>query len=304
MFGKLQKGIKGIFKKIKIKELSDKDLDPIIEDLINLLIRNEVAVQTAEELGRLMKEEFLKMEHSRFKTARPMVEEALTKAVLRILSHPEEANVDLISKVNEVKKEGRPMVILVLGINGTGKTTTIAKITHLLKKNEFSVVLAASDTYRSGAIQQLGIHAKKLNVRLISQDYGADPAAVAIDALDHAEAKNVDVVIIDTAGRMQNNINLIRELEKICRITDPDLKIFIGDSLAGNDVVRQAKEFQEAIGIDGIIMTKLDSDVKGGAVLSVAHSINKQILYLGVGQSYEHLQPFEPEFIVKQLLPD
>jgi len=305
MFDKLKNGINAIVKSIKVKELTEKDLDPIIKDLVELMIRNEVAVNTAEEIGDALRDELLHMEHSRFSSAQPMVEEALSKAVRRILEKPMEQleSVDLFKLIDEAKEEGRPFIICILGINGTGKTTTIAKLTNLLQKNNYSVVLSASDTYRAGSIQQLGSHAEKLGTKMIAHDYGGDPAAVAIDALDHAEAKHKDVVIIDTAGRMQNNVNLVRELEKIVRLTYPDLKIFVGDSLAGNDVIRQAQQFEKDIGIDGIIMTKLDSDAKGGAVISVAHVTSKPILFVGVGQSYDDLEPFDPDMIIKAVLP-
>ncbi len=304
MFGKLQKGLKNALKTIKIKQLESKDLDPIIKELINIMIRNEVAIETAESLAKILKEELISIEHSRFKSARPMVEEALRNSITRILTIPEENEVDLFKKLEQAKKENRPLIICMLGINGTGKTTSIAKITHLLNKKGYSVVLAASDTYRSGSIQQLGIHAEKLGVKMIAHNYGGDPAAVAIDAIDHAEAKGVDVVIIDTAGRMQNNINLIRELEKIIRLTEPDLKIFVGDSLAGNDVIRQVKQFDRDIGIDAIIMTKLDSDSKGGAVLSVVHTSNRPIMYIGDGQGYDDLSQFDKKIIVRLVIPN
>ncbi len=302
MFGKLKKGLQSVLKKIKIKELSDKDLDPIIQNFIDEMIRNEVAFETANAIGEALKEELLNIEHERFKSAKPMITEALTKAIYRILQVPPENEIDILKKIEEAKSRSEVYVILMLGINGTGKTTTIAKLTHLITANNYSVVLAAADTYRAGAITQLSNHAKKLGVKVIAQDYNADPTAVAIDAIYHAEAKGVNVVIIDTAGRMQNNVNLVRELDKIIRNTEPDLKIFVGDALAGNDVVRQASQFNEDIGIDGIIMTKIDSDAKGGGVLSVAHAISKPILFLGVGQGYSDLKKFEADFIVKQIL--
>ena len=305
MFEKLKSGLQTLVKKIKIKELSDSDLDPIISDLTEIMIRNEVAVDTAEAIGVVLKDELMNIEHSRFSSARPMVEEALQNSVRKILERPLKnlEAIDLFNRIEEAKEEDRPFIICMLGINGTGKTTTIAKLTHLLQNKGYSVVLSASDTYRAGSIQQLGSHATKLGVKMIAHNYGGDPAAVAIDALDHAEAQHKDVVIIDTAGRMQNNVNLVRELEKIVRLTDPDLKIFVGDSLAGNDVIRQAEQFEKDIGIDGIIMTKLDSDAKGGAIISVAHVTSKPILFVGIGQSYDDLVPFDPDLIIKEVLP-
>jgi fused signal recognition particle receptor len=304
LFAKLRKGMNSILKKISIKELSEKDLEPIIKELTDLMIQNEVGIAAAEQIGKNLKKELTSLEHSRFKDARPMVKEALRLSITSVLNDNDIPDIDLLSKINEAKGENRPFIICMLGINGTGKTTTMAKLANLFQKKKLSVVFAAGDTYRSGSIQQLGKHADKLGIRMIAHDYGGDPAAVAIDAIDHAESKGVDVVIIDTAGRMQNNINLVRELEKVVRLSEPDLKIFVGDSLAGNDVIRQASQFNQDIGIDGIIMTKIDSDAKGGAVISVAQSTKKPILFLGNGQSYDHLIEFDPDYIVKQVIPN
>jgi fused signal recognition particle receptor len=303
LFDKLQKGIKGIVKSLKVKEMSDKDLQPIISNLINIMIQNEVGLDTAEAIGKNLKQELISIEHARFKSATPMVSHALRNAIQDVLTVPKNNEVNLMSKLIDARKDGRPFIICMLGINGTGKTTTIAKLTKLFQNHGYSVVLAAGDTYRSGSIQQLGKHAENLNVRMIAHDYGGDPAAVAIDAIDHAEAKKIDAVIIDTAGRMQNNVNLVRELDKIIRLTEPDLKIFVGDSLAGNDVIRQVTQFNEDIGIDGIIMTKLDSDAKGGAIISVAHTSQKPILFIGNGQSYDDLIPFDPKIIINEVVP-
>ncbi|MHA2098648.1 MAG: signal recognition particle-docking protein FtsY [Candidatus Kariarchaeaceae archaeon] len=293
-----------ILKKISVKELSEKDLGPIIKELTDLMIQNEVGLGVAEQIGINLKKELTSLGHARFKDARPMVREALRLSIISVLRDDEIPEINILTKIADAKNEDRPFIICMLGINGTGKTTTMAKLANLFMKNKISVVFAAGDTYRSGSIQQLGKHADKLGIRMIAHDYGGDPAAVAIDAIDHAESKGVDVVIIDTAGRMQNNINLVRELEKVIRLSEPDLKLFVGDSLAGNDVIRQASQFNRDIGIDGIIMTKIDSDAKGGAVISVVQATKKPILFLGNGQSYDHLIKFDPEYIVKQVIPN
>ncbi|MCH8906866.1 MAG: signal recognition particle-docking protein FtsY [Candidatus Heimdallarchaeota archaeon] len=284
--------------------MSEKDLKPIVDDLINLMIENEIGHESAEIIGKELIAQLISIEHTRFKTAKPLVREALRNSIAKILEVDESRQVNLFEMIEEAKSEGRPFIICILGINGTGKTTTIAKLTKLFQNKNYSVVLAAGDTYRSGSIQQLGKHADNLGVRMIAHDYGGDPAAVAIDAIDHAEAKNIDIVLIDTAGRMQNNINLIRELEKIIRLSEPDLRIFIGDSLAGNDVIRQVKQFDKDVGIDGIIMTKVDADVKGGAVITVTHAANRPVLYVGNGQGYDHLVEFDPNLIVNQVIPN
>ena len=186
--------------------------------------------------------------------------------------------------------------------NGTGKTTSIAKVTNFLLKKGYSVVLAGSDTYRPGSIEQLEQHAKKLGVKMIKHDYGADPAAVAYDAISHAQSHGIDVVLIDTAGRIQTDRNLMNELAKIKRVVDPDLTVLVIDSLIGNDAVLQAEEFHNSVSVDANILTKVDADVKGGASLSVAHVTGKPIIFIGVGQEYKDLQLFEPQVFVDMML--
>jgi fused signal recognition particle receptor len=208
-------------------------------------------------------------------------------------------NLDLIQEIKN-KKE-KPYIIAFFGINGSGKTTSIAKIANMLKENRISCVLAASDTFRAASIEQLQQHADKVGVKMIKHSYGADPAAVAFDAIKHAKAKNIDVVLIDTAGRMHSNQNLLDEMRKIIRVAKPDLKIFVGESITGNDCVEQAKTFNEAVGIDGIILAKADVDEKGGAAVSVSYITKKPIMYLGVGQKYSDLQEFDSGIVVKGL---
>ncbi|MBR9703298.1 signal recognition particle-docking protein FtsY, partial [Candidatus Woesearchaeota archaeon] len=188
-----------------------------------------------------------------------------------------------------------------IGVNGSGKTTTLAKIANLLQEEDMRVIMAASDTFRAAAIDQLQEHADNLGVKLITQGYGADPAAVAFDAIKHAKAKFADVVMIDTAGRLHSNTNLMAELEKVIRVAKPDLKIFIGESITGNDCIEQAKEFDRLVGIDAIILSKADVDEKGGAAISVSYVTGKPILYLGTGQSYGDLTPFDKEKIIRSL---
>ena len=189
-----------------------------------------------------------------------------------------------------------------MGINGTGKTTTIAKVAQFFKDKKYSVVLAGSDTYRAGSIEQLEEHAKRLNLKMIKHQYGADPAAVAYDAISHAKAHGINIVLIDTAGRMQTNQNLMNELSKVKRVVKPDFTILTVDSLAGNDAVQQAEEFNKCVGIDATILTKVDADVKGGASLSVTYVTQKPILFIGVGQTYKDLEVFNPEKFVNMIL--
>lgn len=195
-----------------------------------------------------------------------------------------------------------PCIIVFVGINGTGKTTTIAKVASFLLGKKYSLVLAGSDTFRAGAIEQLEEHAKRLGVHLIKHQYGGDAAAVAFDAVQYARVRGINIVLIDTAGRMQTNKNLLMEMEKIIRVVKPDMVLFIGDSLAGNDAVSQAEEFSKSVNIGGSILTKIDADAKGGAAISVAYITKKPILFIGTGQRYEDLEPFKPETIINRIL--
>jgi len=188
-----------------------------------------------------------------------------------------------------------------LGINGTGKTTAIAKLTKRLQGQGLSVVLSASDTFRAGAIEQITIHADRLGSKVIKHQAGGDPAAVAYDALEHAKARKRDVVLVDTAGRMQTNANLMDEMKKIKRVVKPHLTVFVGDSLAGNDAIEQARTFEKEIGIDAVILTKIDADAKGGAALSIAHSIKKPIAFLCNGQGYDDIIKFDSQWMVDRL---
>jgi fused signal recognition particle receptor len=194
-----------------------------------------------------------------------------------------------------------PVVIMMVGVNGTGKTTTAAKIAQRLLNNNISVIAAAGDTFRAGAIQQLESHCENLGIRCISSQRGGDSAAIARDAIDSAKARGIDVVLVDTAGRMQNKTNLMNELNKVRKVTNPHLTLFVGDSLAGNDAVEQAKMFQEIMRFDGAVLTKMDTDAKGGAGLSIAYATGRPIVFAGVGQGYDDLLQFEPQWLLDQL---
>ena len=200
-----------------------------------------------------------------------------------------------------IKDKEKPVVIMFIGVNGSGKTLSIAKVATMLKDKGISSVMAAGDTFRAGAIEQLGIHADRVGCKIVKHGPGADPAAVAYDAIEHAKAKHKDVVLLDTAGRVQTNINLMDEMAKIKRVAKPDLIIFVGDALSGNDAVEQAKRFNEIVGIDGVILTKVDTDAKGGSALSVAYTIGKPLLFIGVGQEYEDQIPFDPEWMIENI---
>ena len=284
----------GLFAK-KIKEDS---LDEMLWELEVALMEADVALPVAEEIKQGVKDNLLGKKFSRGHTLEEVVELSLKDAVHNVL------------KLNEFDfdqwflERQRPVSIMFVGINGTGKTTAIAKIANRLQKQGFTVVMAAGDTFRAGAIEQLTIHADRLGCKIIKHNQDADPAAVAYDAIEHAKAKRRDCVLIDTAGRMQTNSNLIDEMKKIVRVAKPDLKVFVGDSLAGNDAVEQAKAFDEAIGVDAVILTKIDADSKGGAALSIAHTIGKPIAFVCNGQEYDDIIKFDSQWMLNRLFDD
>jgi fused signal recognition particle receptor len=293
MFDKLRKAFSNAAKTIGQKELSEKDLDDNLFDLQLALLESDVAQEVIDDLSARLKKELLGLKLERGQVAEDIIRSKLHNAIGEMLARC--GKIDLIEKIKAKREiKGGPFVMVFLGINGTGKTTTVAKISNLLRKNGISVVLAAGDTHRAGAIEQLSQHAKKLSLKIIMQRYGSDPSAVARDAIDYSRKHYVDVVLIDTAGRMQTAKNLMDEISKIVRVSKPDLKLFIGDSLAGNDTINQAREFFHYTNFDGAILTKTDADSKGGAALSIAYITSKPIVYLGVGQRYEDIIPFNP----------
>ena len=257
------------------------------------MLENNVAVEVIEKIKNDLKEDLVNKKIPR-KSLDIKVISSLKKSIEDLF------DVKQINLIKEISKK-KPYIIAVIGINGSGKTTTLAKIAHLFQQNKLEPVVAACDTFRAAAIQQLEEHTKKLGVKLIKHDYGSDPAAVAFDAVKHAQSKNKDVVLIDTAGRLHSDKNLMQELEKIIRVAKPDLKIFVGESIAGNDVVEQVKYFNDKVGIDAIILAKADIDEKGGAAISVSYITGKPILYLGTGQSYDDLTEFSKDKLIEQI---
>ena len=302
MFDKLRGAINNAVTKATTKELTDKNLSDAVWELQLVLIQNDVAVEVAEHICELTKEKILGSRTGRLENLTKLFRTAVYDSVIEVLTP--EYPLDLLEFAKKRKDEGDTTAILFVGVNGTGKTTTLAKLAHLYKKNGFSVVIAAGDTFRAGSIEQLEKHAEKLEIRVIKQDYGSDAAAVAYDAIAHAKARHIDVVLIDSAGRMQSNKNLIEEMKKMARVAEPDLKIFVGDALAGNDALSQAKEFNDAIGIDGAILTKVDADPSGGAALSVTFVTGRPVVYVGIGQGYEDLQRFDPEWLAQRLMSE
>jgi fused signal recognition particle receptor len=300
MFEKLKAGLKGLVNKVTTTELKTENLHPVLSEFKMNLAENDVAYPVAERICDEMEKRLNGVQVKRLEDRKQIVQKNLHEVLLEIMLTNDK--IDLLKAVKEKCQKNEPFVIVFVGINGTGKTTTIAKVAHLLAKKGYSVVLACSDTYRAGSIEQLEEHAKRLGIRMIKHKYGADPAAVAYDTISHAKAHGINVVLIDTAGRMQTNKNLMNELEKIKRIVNPDLTILTVDSLTGNDAVMQAEEFHKSVGIDATILTKVDADVKGGSALSVTYVTQKPILYIGVGQRYEDLEEFNPEKFVQMIL--
>lgn len=300
MFEKLRGALDTAVTKATTRELNEKNLVDAVWELQMVLIQNDVAVEVAEHICDLTKRKILGTRAGRLESLSRLFKSAIHESILEVLTpeHP----LDLIEFAREKKQKGEPTVVLFVGVNGTGKTTTLAKLANIFKKQGFSVIIAAGDTYRAGSIEQLEKHAERLGIRVIKQDYGADAAAIAYDAVAHAKARRIDIVLIDSAGRMQSNKNLLEEMKKIVRVAEPDLKIFVGDALAGNDALSQAKEFHNAIEIDGAILTKVDADPSGGAALSVAFVTGRPVVYVGIGQNYDDLKRFDPGWFAERLI--
>jgi fused signal recognition particle receptor len=294
-----EKSKKGFFSRLKSSftyKITEDSFNELFDDLEMLLLENNVALEVVEDIRKKLSEKLIGKEIKKSDLEKEIKTE-LKNTLNEIIIDPD----DPLDIIKLKKAEGKPFVILFFGINGTGKTTSIAKLTHLLKRNNISVVLAAADTFRAASIEQLQIHADKLKVPLVKHDYGSDPSAVGFDAIKYAEKHKINVVLIDTAGRMHTKSNLLAEMKKICRVTNPDLKIFVAESIAGNDAVEQAKSFNEMIEIDGSILSKADIDEKGGTIISISHTTKKPIFYLGTGQEYDKLELFNKQKFIEKL---
>jgi len=288
------------FQKIKKAisyQITKEDFNEIFEDLELLLLENNVALEVVEAIKDSLEKDLIGKQIKK-QDIEKEIKLSLKKSLEEIIIEPD----DIIETIKALKKENKtPFKVLFFGINGAGKTTAIAKFTNLCQKNNLSCVLAAGDTFRAASMEQLQIHADKLKVKMIKHDYGSDPSAVAFDAIKHAKTHNIDVVLVDTAGRMHTKDDLLREMEKIARVSDADLKIFVAEAIAGNDATEQAKAFNQAVEIDGSILTKTDIDEKGGTIISISHVTSKPILYLGTGQNYEDLELFDKKKFIDQL---
>ena len=292
MFDKLRSAFSNAAKSLSEKELNEKDIEDILFELEISLHESDVASEVIDEIKSDLKTRLIgtKVEKNEIEK---FVKDSLISTISSLFDTA--GKVDVFKLIDEKKKLGQPFLILFVGINGTGKTTSLAKMAYMLQQKKYSIVIAAADTFRAGAIEQLREHANRLNLKLVAQNYNSDPAAVARDAVLYAKSHKVDCVLIDTAGRMQTSKNLMEQISKITKVVKPDFKIFVGDSLAGNDTVNQAKEFFEHVQFNGTILTKSDADARGGAALSVVKMTSTPVLYVGVGQEYPDLKPFDKE---------
>ncbi|MBI1973387.1 signal recognition particle-docking protein FtsY [Candidatus Micrarchaeota archaeon] len=277
--------------------ITEGDVRSLLDDFNLELVEADVASSVADEICERIRDNLVGREIERKNDIHGITDGAIRSALAEVLRQD---NIDLPS----IMRAKKPFIIMFVGPNGHGKTTTISKVAHMLKKNGLHVVLAAADTFRAASIEQLETLSSRVGVEVVRHKYGSDPAAVCFDAVKHAEARGLDAVLIDTAGRSELNINLMEQLKKIVRVAKPDMKVYVGEALAGNAAVEEARRFHEAIGLDGIIMSKADCDVKGGSILSIAHVIRKPILFIGTGQGIDDLMPFSHEWFIKKVLEE
>jgi len=293
---KLPEEKKGLFKRFKekvtTKKISESKFDELFNELEIALLENNVALEVIDKI-----KEDLKMDLVNVPIRKKEIHDKIKNSLRESINDLFVDGKDLVKRVKESKE--KPFVIVFVGVNGSGKTTTIAKLSHLFLDNDLKPVMVASDTFRAAAIHQLEEQGRRTGVKVIKHDYGADPAAVAFDGIKYAKAHKLDAVLIDTAGRLHSNINLMDEMKKIVRVSKPHMKIFVGEAITGNDCIEQAKKFNDAIDIDGIILTKADVDEKGGAFVSVGFVTREPILYLGIGQSLNDLKEFNKDEIVE-----
>jgi len=298
MFEKLRNAFSSAVKSLGQKDLKEKDIDEVLFELEVALLESDVATEVIDSLKDDLKQKLIGATVEKEQIAN-VVKQNLRQHISNLFVSA--GKIDILSNIQKKKSTGEPYIISFMGINGTGKTTTVAKVAYLLRENKFSVVITAADTYRAGAIEQITEHAKRLNLKIIAQNYGSDPAAVARDAVLYAKSHKIDCILIDTAGRMQTSKNLMDQISKINKVVNPDLKLFVGDSLAGNDTVNQAREFYQYTKFDGSILTKSDADARGGAAISIVKVTSTPILYLGVGQEYKDLKPFDKDSFLESL---
>jgi len=276
-------------------KITAEELEEPLEQLEFALLEGDVEMSVARDIVEQLREELVGTTRAQVKTGEIVIQEAIGNALLDVI------DVGGIAFDEEIAAREKPVTIIFTGVNGVGKTTTIAKLGRYLDERGYDVVLANGDTYRAGANEQLQEHADALDLKLISHEQGGDPAAVIYDAVEYADANDVDVVLGDTAGRLHTADDLMAQLEKIERVVGPDLTVFADEAVAGQDATRRAEQFDDAAEIDGVVLTKADADSQGGAAISIAEVTGKPILFLGTGQGYDDLERFDPEVIVDRL---
>lgn len=284
---------------VKDRELiiSEGDVKNAIDELEIVLLENDVAFPVTEEILVHLKKQLVGRRRKIGESVDSIVLSALKTSLKDVLGN----GFDLVSYI---KTHDHPVKVLFTGVNGTGKTTTVAKVGHFLKKNGFSVVIGAGDTFRAGAIEQIDVHAERIGIKIIQHQQGADPSAVLFDTVQYAIAHKVDVVLADTAGRFHNRANLMNQLDKIRRVMKPDLIVYVDEAVAGNDAVVRADEFEKTVGADAVVLTKADMDPRGGAAISIAHTIGKPLMFLGTGQGYDDIAPFSPDDVIGELFSE
>ncbi|MEM3883572.1 MAG: signal recognition particle-docking protein FtsY [Methanothrix sp.] len=293
--------LKGVFSK-EVK-LGESDIDNFTDELMLTLLQSDVSYETTDKFINSLKET-LKSSTFESRNIREGVSDCVRSELSKVLKEgmPKEQLLHIVK--GRLDAGMKPVSIMFLGPNGTGKTTTMAKIAYMFKKNGISSVFSASDTFRAAAIEQTSFHASKIGMPVIKGNYGADPASVAFDAIEYAKAHSSDTVLIDTAGRQETNKNLLNEIKKMERVAKPDITIYVGESTAGNRIAEQVAEFLKYIKIDGIILTKLDCDAKGGNAISLSDVTGLPIFFFGTGEGYEELMEFNPSFIIDSLVPN
>lgn len=300
MLDGLRNQLRALKEALLTRELTEDELEELAEGAVLSLVSNDVAYEVAERIVSELKRKLVGIKVRRSEDVASIFDDTLREILRSIFD--EAGRVDFCATLVEELRRSKPFTVLFLGVNGVGKTTSIAKLASLLKGKGFTVVLACSDTYRAGAIEQLEHHAKKIGVKMIKQKYGADPAAVAYDAIEYARAHHADVVLLDTAGRMYTKRNLMDEMKKIVRVAQPNFTFLVVDALAGNDAVRQAREFLDHVGFDGVFLAKFDADFRGGAALSVVYETKKPIVFVGTGQRYADIRSFNADEYISALL--
>jgi len=280
------------------KEISQEDISKLSDELIIDLVEADVAYEVAENIIKDLEKKIVGSKIGLFEDKKRFIKDKFREILIEYLKKGE-WNKDLVEMI---KSSAKPYKILFMGVNGVGKTTTIAKVAKYLRDRGLKVLVVAADTFRAGAQEQLEIHCKKLSIPIFRGRYGYDPAALVFDSIKYAQKNSFDVILIDSAGRQHTDIDLMNEIKKISRVSSPDLKILVLDALTGNDAVNQAIEFDKHIGVDGVILTKLDADASGGSALSIITTINKPIIFVGVGQKYDDLISYKADLIIEKII--